>query len=202
MKKLFAAVVFCLLALLIACSDASGQKADINRTVSPTQAPVPTEQLSKLELLQREIADSGKLCAAAYLGYLPEGGYAEFMSIAKNSGLLAQFPFLADIPEENTLIASGGEWYVLVPVDDTVCFTVSECILDETSFMLTAGKELLSQETGEPVLLCGNVSDIYPSFMVKVSGADGTVINYAPGLSLKDGSLLVEDGVYDFTVYE
>lgn len=174
-------------------------------TLAPTSTPVPTvtptpETGRTVELaeLQSKAAEDGNLCATAYLAYT-EGGYAEFMTFAKENWILEQIPFLAEVPEKNTVMASGDEWYLLVPVDETVRFTVSECVLDETTFTLVAGKQLLQLEAGECLLLRGNVSDIYPSFMVTIMGADGTVIQYAPGLSLKDGSLNVIDGVYDFT---
>lgn len=155
-----------------------------------------------LDTLQARTQRYQDVCATAYIAYIPDGGYNEFMTFARKNQILEQIPFLADIPEENTVMASGGEWYVLVPSDDTVRFTVSECVLEETSFTLVAGKELLALEAGKCVLLRGNVSDIYPSFMVTVTAADGREVMYAPGLSLMDGSLQVVDGIYDFTEYQ
>lgn len=153
-----------------------------------------------LDTLRAEASATGSLCAAAYLGY-QEGNFAEFMTFVEKSDRLEQFPFLRSLSKENTVLASGGEWYVLVPVDENITFTVSEAILDETTYALVAGQELLQVGNGELLLLRGNVSDIFPSFMVTVTGADRETINYAPGLSLKDGKLLTRDGVYDFTVY-
>lgn len=153
-----------------------------------------------LEALQSEALVGGNLCAAAYLGYMEEG-YPEFMTFLEDSGLLAQFPFLSEIKEENTVLASGGEWYVLVPMEKGLTLTVSEAVLDETTYALVAGRELLQTEAGQPLLLRGNVSDIFPSFIVTMSGPDGTELDYAPGLSLRDGALLQKEGVYDFTVY-
>ncbi len=156
----------------------------------------------QLEQLREDAGRSNSLCAAAYLAYLPEGGYTEFMNFAEDCGIMNRIPFLKEISEENTVQASGGEWYLLVPADKTVRLTVNECVLDEIDFTLAAGRELLALEAGEPVLLQGNVSDIYPSFMVIITGADGREIHYAPGLSLRDGSLIVEEGIYDFTAYD
>lgn len=147
-----------------------------------------------------ETEKAEELCAAAYLGYM-EGEYSDFQTFAKENGILEYVPFLAEVPEENTVLGSGGEWYLLVPAEDTVSFTVYECVMDETTFQLIAGKELLALEAGESLLLRGNVSDIFPSFLVIVTAADGREIHYAPGLSLKDGSLNVVDGVQDFTEY-
>lgn len=155
-----------------------------------------------LEELQAKTKRYQDLCAAAYIGYTPEGGCAEFMTFVKENGILEQLPFLAEVPETNAVMVSGGEWYLLVPADDTVRFMVNECVLDETSFKLVAGRELLTLEAGECALLRGNVSDIYPSFVVTVTAADGREVLYAPGLSLMDGSLLTVEGVYDFTEYE
>lgn len=206
MKKLLLVFVICFLTGLAACQDAAarrGPEETLTPTVELTATAVPTETSMPTETPVPTVTPSPVpeiLCSAAYLGYV-ETDYAGFMTFAKDNGLQEQFPVLAEIPEGNTVLASGGEWYLLVPVDETVRFTVCECVLDENTFTLVAGKKLLQLDAGKPLLLCGNVSDIFPSFIVTVAGVDGRTISYAPGLSLRDGALNVVEGVYDFTVY-
>ncbi len=218
MKKIILAGMLCFTVLLVACQTAeTPPEPTVTEIPTATAAPEPTAAATQeptatvtptpeptvgktLEALKAEALASGNLCAAAYLGYI-EGSYAEFITFLKENGSLEQFPFLKDIPEENVVTASGGEWYVLVPAGENVSFTVCESMLDETTYMLVAGRELLRPEAGECVILCGNVSDIFPSFLVTVTAPENTIIEYGPGLSLRDGALNVVDGVYDFTVY-
>lgn len=179
------------------------------RTATPeptaTMMPVPTEipiaEESALDAFQAEISFAGDLCGVAYLGCLPYD-YSEFMNYLEANGFLEDYPFLADLKEENTVLASGDEWYVIVPAADDLTVTVSESVLSEITYDLVAGKEYLRTNGSQPILLRGNVSDIFPSFLVTVVDGSGETIEYGPGLSLKDGLLNRAEGVYEFSVEE
>jgi hypothetical protein len=53
-----------------------------------------------------------------------------------------------------------------------------------------------------PFFLNGNVSEIFPDFLI-VAEKDGKTVEYTPMLSGMDGKLVSDvDGVYDITPYE
>ncbi len=182
-------------------------------TSVPTQTPSPTpvqrvqedvelsESEQALAEFQKEIQADGSLCAVAYLGY-QSVSFAEFYGWLEAAEFLTEYPFLEELTEEGTVLAAGGEWYAVVPADDSITLTVNETVFDETDNSLKAGKELLQVSDGGLVLLRGNISDIMPNLMVTVTTGSGETLQYCPALSLRDGYLQSAEGVYDFTRYE
>ncbi len=63
---------------------------------------------------------------------------------------------------------------------------------------------LYESESGAPVILVGNASDVIPNLLVVLTDAEGTTLRYNPCLSLCDGSvdLPVEPPLYDFSRYD
>ena len=101
---------------------------------------------------------------------------------------------MQDITEEQAILTDGGEWFLLVPVADDVKVSVYESTIDDEDFLLKPGKELYSSNSGTPILIRGNVSDIYPSTIV-ILEKDNKKIEYSPYLSLKDGELAEGEGI-------
>lgn len=54
---------------------------------------------------------------------------------------------------------------------------------------------------GEPLLLQCNLSEHYSNVLITADDGFGAV-DYRPGISMKDGRLAKEAGVYDFSIYE
>lgn len=172
----------------------------------PTSVPEEEQQLESMSKhalteFQEEIRLDGSLCAVAFLSCQP-GGFTEVYSWLEEAEFFAEYPFLEEVTEENTVLAAGEEWYVVVPADNQVTLTINEVRLDETEYTLKAGKKLLQVSNGELVLLRGNISDIMPNLMVTVTGSSGETMEYCPALSLRDGRLVSGEGVYDFTCYD
>ena len=150
------------------------------------EAP-PTE----LEELRGRAEDDGAICAAALLGYASD--YDEAAAIKL-------YPFLADVPAANRAGTSGDELYLIVP-----CEGVTAKVY-EYDFDWEGGDDgrgaLLADFGGEPFILRCNVSDIVSNTLIVFESAGGSVLEYSPYVSLKDGTLGVPDsGVYDFTQY-
>ncbi|MBQ8632436.1 MAG: hypothetical protein IJ420_02395 [Lachnospiraceae bacterium] len=150
---------------------------------------------SSLKILRETLEQEGAVCGVAFLGYL-EGEYTEVLAEWENSGLCETYPFLQDITEEQAILTDGGEWFLLVPVADDVKVSVYESAIDYEDFMLKPGKELYSSITGAPIIIRGNISDIYPSTIVILEQGDVSV-EYSPYLSLKDGELAEGEGIYN-----
>ena len=208
MKKAILFLLLSLVFLLSACGGAapeaeSSQPAEEAET--ETAAAEQTEATSQAEdpslaRLREQTETTGNLMAVAFLGTLSEGGQEACDELVEP--LLESSPFLSDLDWEKAAIASGMEVYCVVGRDPDCRITVNEWSIDENG-QGKAGEKLYDSDSGEPVLLMGNVSDIMPNLMVTVTTTDGEALSYAPCLSLKDGMLDRggTEGVYDFTVY-
>lgn len=148
----------------------------------------PATSLS--ELYQRT-EDSGALCAAACLGYVPAYDEAAAMEL---------YPFLTDIPADNYIDAGGDELYLIIPCPD-IAATVYASEVDWESYSYVRGR-LLGVFDGEPFFLRCNVSEIVTNTIVLLTTGDGKTVEFSPSISMKDGTLIVpQSGVYDFTRY-
>lgn len=86
--------------------------------------------------------------------------------------------------------------------DTDITITVYEAIMNEETYELEKGAQLLCVDDGSLMLLRGNVSDIVPNLILTITTGDGQVIDYSPCMSLMDGSLCTELGIQDITPYE
>jgi len=148
---------------------------------------------SSLKILRETLEQEGAVCGVAFLGYL-EGEYTEVLAEWEKTGIIEKYPFLYDIYVEQMILTDGGEWFLLVPVADDVKVSVYESTIDDEDFLLKPGKELYSSNSGTPILIRGNISDIYPSTIV-ILEKDNKKIEYSPYLSLKDGELAEGEGI-------
>lgn len=186
-------------------SDAVPETADTDvQTEAPAQPPAETVRFSEdaqnsLWALQVQMADEQTALGTAFLGTC-EGGYSDVMAYIQNLGgdVIGAYPWLSEMPETLFFQAEGMELYAAVPAEGWTMM-VSEYFMDPNNDgMPTVGDTLYAGS--DPVLLQGNVSDIVPSFCVTAE-KDGETIKYFPSLSLENGRLLQNDGVYDFTPY-
>ena len=150
------------------------------------------EPASALDELRARAENDGALCAAALLGYA--AAYDE-------NAATKLYPFLADVPAENRTVVNGDELYFIVPCEG-VTAKVYEYAFDWEGGGGYARGALLADYGSEPFTLRCNVSDIVSNTLIVLESADGSVLEYSPYVSLKDGTLGVPDsGVYDFTQY-
>lgn len=161
-----------------------------------TGTPVPAEK-DALTLLRQEIAASGSLCGAAYLGTMPQGG--DVLEWLADNGWTQTFPFLANMTAQQVVTQDGGEVYCIVPADENARMTVQAYdALNEAS---PFGDILYDSLDGAPICLRGNVSDIMSNLAVTVASEESETV-YRPALSLRDGTLNTaadKGSVYDFT---
>lgn len=207
--SLLAALGLC--AVLAACgSEPAGETGgdsepagtEAAETEDPGAVQLPMEDDPSLAKLREEIDTTGNLMGVAFLGGLSEGGQAAYDELVLN--YLDAYPFLAGLDWEKAAVASGMEVYCVVPRDVGSRVTVTEWIMDESNgFRGEAGQVLYEGESGEPVILMGNYSDILPNLKVTVTTPDGETLSYSPCLSLCDGTLdrAATEGIYDFSVY-
>ena len=188
MALLIAAAMICALA---SCGSNAGQ------TQHQPEAETETED-DTLKSLRKTIADSGCQMGVAFLGTMDEGD-TDVLRWLKDSGAVEQFPFLADISENEVVTQPGNEMYCIVSADRGAAVTVRT--YDPLSSVTPVGQVLYEKTEGTPVCLRGNASDIMPNLEVAVSGENGKAV-YQPFISLKDGTVsteTTEGSVYDFT---
>ena len=135
--------------------------------------------------------------AVCYVGYTTNDIDSAFLS------LQSRYPLISLIPKERWVETEGGEVYCIIPKDKNATVTVNELVFDETSeTFYRVEKVLYRSEKGEPILIRGNVSDIFSNIQVVVTDSDNSV-TYSPCLSLENGELLItdehKDYIYNFT---
>ncbi len=168
------------------------------------ELPPDTSEQEKNDVLtefRAEIEDDSAQIAVAHLGYTEQTDYEEITDYLETKGFFEYYPLLKTMTQEQFVQQEGGELYLVVPVSAETSLTVFECLVDEETWSTVAGEELFSLEAGEPVLLQGNVSEIVPNLWVKAKAEEKIVLEYAPCISMMDGTLSQADGVYDCSDY-
>ena len=182
--KHLAAAALSLLLLLAACG----------RTAAPPPpaepAPAPTVTPTAQDAVRAQLAEADAPCAAAYLGFQMDTLSPEF-----DPARAAQFYPWA---EGAAYLNAGGEnVFLLLPAHADDRLTVTALELTDAGI---AERGLLYAADGAPLLLRCNVSDIFPNALVRVTAADGSVLEFSPTVSLRDGALSAP-GTLDLTDY-
>lgn len=136
-----------------------------------------------LEELRNLAAENGDLCAAVSLGY--DSDIAAFLKEADGSN----YPFLFEIPEEQYVGESDGvaEIFCIIPTNPNASLTVNEWKLDEAdSSYGEAGQTFYRRESGEPILLLGNPSNVFPSIQVVIEDPSGAVLDWNPSVWMQE----------------
>ena len=161
-----------------------------------------TSQPIALEQLRQIAAERGDICATAFLGYVNTTDLNAYIAQLEDA---KTYPFLTEIPQEQIILHPNGgvELYCIIPTDPKASLSVNDWVYGE-DFVGKAGDVLYRSESGEPILIQGNLSDAMPDIDVEIVDSAGEVLSYQPSLSLYDGSLNTpwySPGVYDFTTY-
>ena len=213
--KLLSVAILCI-AFLVGCTTGLPDETTVPSTTSQTEATaqtettestesseVPTEEPkeSQLSEIHAKLQQDGSLCAVAYVGY-NGGTFQEIQEGFVTEGLTEVLPILSEIGEDYFFSNDGSELYLIVP-DTDVGITVMERSMDETTGETLYGDTLYTGTDGSPILLRGNISDIFPNLSLFIAGQGGETQEYCPSLSLRDGMLWVETTlISDFTPYE
>jgi len=175
--------------------------------VTPTVSSVPSGQETVTESkalsdFRAKIVDNTAQLAAAYLGYADIADFNELTDYLKENGFYERYPLLLEMTEEQFLRQEGGEFYLLVPAAKDISLTIYDCAADPDDYTLERGEKLLALESGQPVILQGNLSEIVPNLWAEVSAPGKETLQYIPSLSMMDNTLIPADGVYDCSDYE
>ncbi len=184
-------------------SEATSKPTETTTVPTETQAPTTqaTETESQMAAIQQKLQQENALCAVAFVGYC-SGSFAEIQEGFVTEGITEVLPIVAEVKEENLISKEGSELYLVVPRED-VGVSILEQVFDQNTEALTYGETLYTQSDVEPLLLRGNVSDIFPNLIIRIEGQGGETLEYCPSLSLRDGLLNVETMlICDMTPYE
>ena len=185
MKKWLAFLLLCAL-VLTGCTAGDGED--------------PAVQQNEYILgIQQRILDENCLMAVAYLGSF-EGDYVQVTDFLEESGAMEALPVLQLLNKERYVEAQGSELYLVVP-GEGVKLTVSDYVFDMTTGVGATDEVRLTEKSGLPILLKGNVSDIMPNLMVAAEKDGAMPVLYNPCRSLMDGSLQGAAGVLDISPY-
>ncbi|MDO4523679.1 MAG: peptidoglycan-binding domain-containing protein, partial [Eubacteriales bacterium] len=149
------------------------------------------------------IKQQNELCAIAYLGAY-EAEYPYLPTYLEVAGVSQKFPFFLEIPEEHFLTYEGSQLYCIVPAEKDALVTVNPWLLtEENDYLGEAGEAIYEGDSGDPIFVRGNVSDIMPNLQILIEDTDGRSVEYYPFMSLKDNMLELPNGggVLDFTPY-
>ncbi len=217
MRKIaiFIAFVLCV-SLFAGCNRAEKPETEVT-TALPTQESAPqteatTESLKGDEApekpteaatsdIQATLQQNTALCAVAFVGNC-DGSFADIQDGFAADGITEALPMVAEVRENRFFANDGSELYLIIPRND-VGLTVYEQFVDDESGELACGEMLYSSDQSEPILLRGNVSDIFSNFLLVIAGEGGETLEYSPQLSMMDGTVWIDtELIYDLTPYE
>lgn len=129
--------------------------------------------------------------------------YAEKLGIDKDTDKLIAVAIInseSDVKEkyfdEDFMLyeANGEELYFIVPIQKNVTMNIYSAVMEEADIV----KDKSIASTNKPFILKCNVSDIIPNIIIEIK-QNNKVYEYSPYISLKDGSLYVNEYVLDVT---
>ncbi len=187
-------------AVIVVPDEDNNRPPEVTDVPENTSAPESGDSSAQQAIDALRADAAGNVLAVGYLGYV-EGGYTEVMDYLADEGYFVRYPFLEEMGKDRFCENAGGEIYIVLPVDPSAYVWVNTYdMTDADGYGFTKGSELYSGK-GQPVLLKGNVSDIMANLRVTVT-QNGKTVEYSPYLSLENGKLGVESGIYDCSPYE
>ena len=193
---------------LAACSDSDKDNENVEKQNIDSSDVLANEEDTlivsgekQFDELQKRLADGEMAAAIAYIGRA-EGEFEDIIEKYQE-----EQPVLAMIPEEQYIQFEGEELYLIIPISTCESVSVNEWICDEANGDVgETGQVLYRNESGEPVLVRGNVDDAVSNLQVIIlteKNGKSIFLDYHPGLSMQDKKLIPseEPPILDFTVY-
>ena len=157
-----------------------------------------------LDEIRLAMEPSAAIAAVIHLGFTDYGPEdAEFFHDLDNQAALLKYPFILETPLDHYSRNDGSEVFCIVPADPDA--HVEVYFWDGGNDVL--GDLVYTRDSGDPIILQGNISDILPNLAVTIVDSYGnTLYQYHPQTSLRDGKVITPRGdddpvVLDMTGY-
>lgn len=116
--------------------------------------------------------------------------YNQYIEQIKTSKYLSEYAFLSELSKDEFIsVSEGTQTFAILPPDSTASVCVYKLIYDEELNKAQNGDLLYSSNQAIPIVVKCNFSDIYPDVNIKITAKDGTVTEFSPQSSMKDGKL-------------
>lgn len=208
MKKRLTSVIICLLCAFatLSCgksktpSDTPEYPAQNTDQTDKQQEDQAKKEETKIEEIEdaslaalREIVSENKaVLGIGYMGYTT----GDLAAIKSYLGNIADYPFINDIGSDSFFETDSNELYLVIPADKEATVKIYKAVLDENTYKLKKGELLGEVSDGKPFILSCNISEIMPNVILSTDTFD-----YSPCLSGMDGTLVIAEGIYDFSPY-
>ncbi len=138
------------------------------------------------------------------LGYYEN--YNQYVEKIKSSQYLSEYAFLKELKKEEFISASDGtQTFAIIPDETVKSISVYKLKYDENQNKTQNGDLLYNSPKANPIVLKCNLSDIHPDANIVIVNQDGTVTEFSPQISMKDGKLEIisnsEHLIKDLTKY-
>ena len=112
--------------------------------------------------------------------------------------LAERLPQLNDI-DHIAVDAPGEELYLVIPRHKNANVTVYEYTFEMATKEKPekSGLVYYQKETGDPIIVKGNISDICPNMQIELKSGNGETYTFSPSLSLENGKLYVTKGMQE-----
>lgn len=134
--------------------------------------------------------------AVAYIGY--DKDIAAIKTSEQFKKLAERLPQLNDI-DHIAVDAPGEELYLVIPRHKNANVTVYEYTFEMATKEKPekSGLVYYQKETGDPIIVKGNISDICPNMQIELKSGNGETYTFSPSLSLENGKLYVTKGMQE-----
>ena len=160
---------------------------------TPSPEPVPDSPLPSWEELQRTLYETNAYCAALYLGRSSAPLADALPELLAQNGLDG-IAYLTGIESADCVEQYGDEVFILIPRGDRSVSIYTYVLENRGNYGAYAGALLYSSDSGRPIAVRCNDSDVRPNLLAVFTGADGDE-QFSPRITLGD-ALLAAPGVY------
>lgn len=200
MKKIIALF---LLSVFMLCG-CNQKDADVNQSSNNQPNETNNSSIVNDSSSQNQQTADKKTVGVIFLGGYED--YNQYTEKIKSSKYLSEYAFLGELPKSDFISSSDGlETFAIIPKSTTASVSVYKLIYDEELNKTQKGEEIYNSTEAKPIVVKCNFSDIYPDVNIKVTDKDGTVTEFSPKQSLKDGKLEIvsesKELVEDLTQY-
>lgn len=173
MKKIHRIAALLLVGILLltpGCAQTPETPTEPKPTATAVETVPTTVPADPLEALRGQMEGTSCTFAVAYIGETYGDGEKDYAAVINElaPGLCSQYPFLLEIPVENTVDLGWFEIYCIIPADPEATVRVSGAV-EVSDGQWEYSNVLYESETGEPILLICNCTAIWPDTQVTIT---------------------------------